>query len=137
MVAYRYMKMKFLLAVLGTALLAVGCVSTVDGHKKAATPFLKDKVMGQYERPMDQVYDAAKTVVTRNGQLLTESNIHSSTNRVEAIVGRVNQRDVWVRVEALDPKITQVTVQVRTRAGGRDLDLAHELEKEVALELAK
>lgn len=132
------MKIKFLLPIFSAAtLLAIGCVSTVNDRKTAATPFLKDRVMGQYQRSVDQVYGAAKTVMVRNGQLLTESNIHTTTNRVEALEGRVNQRNVWMRVEAVDPKVTAVTVQVRTRAGGRDLDLAHELEKEIAIELIK
>ena len=48
------MKTKFLLAIFGAALLATGCVNTVDGHKKAAMPFGRDKIMGQYQRPVEQ-----------------------------------------------------------------------------------
>lgn len=131
------MKTKFLLAIFGAALLATGCVNTVDGHKKAAMPFGRDKIMGQYQRPVEQVYDAAKTVIVRSGQLVTETTLHNTTNRVQTIEGRINQRSVWVRVEAIDPKTTGVTVQVITRGGGRDIDLAHELEKEIALELVR
>jgi hypothetical protein len=49
--------------------------------------------------------------------------------------GKVNQRNVWIRVEPVDPKVTEVTVEARTRAGLRDQDLVHELEKEIALQL--
>jgi hypothetical protein len=33
--------------------------------------------------------------------------------------------------------VTAVIVQVRTKGGGRDLDLAHELEKQIALKLVR
>jgi hypothetical protein len=131
------MKTKFLLAVFGATLLVAGCVNTLDGHKKAARPFVKDKIMGQYQRPLEQVFDAAKTVIARNGQMVAETSLHNVTNRVQTIEGRVNQRSVWVRVEAVDPQITAVTVQVRSRSGGSDIDLAAELEKEIALELPR
>ena len=49
----------------------------------------------------------------------------------------MSDRAVWVRVEAVDPKTTQVDVQARTKWGTRDLDLVHELEKEIALQLAR
>jgi hypothetical protein len=50
----------------------------------------------------------------------------------------VDQSDVWVRVEAIDPKpITSIIVEARTKWGNKDIDLAHELEKEVALQLAR
>jgi len=129
------MKTKFILSIFGAALLAVGCVSTGDGRKTAAIPFIKDEVGGQYQRSLQQVYDAAKTVVARNGQIVSETMLHNTTNAVQAIEGRVNQRSIWVRVEAVEPRLTSIVVQARTRGGGRDLDLAHQLEKEVALEL--
>jgi hypothetical protein len=51
------------------------------------------------------------------------------------LYGKVNQKNVWMRVAAVDPKITAVTVQSRSKMGGSDVDLAHELEKEIALQL--
>jgi hypothetical protein len=39
-------------------------------------------------------------------------------------------------VEQIDPQISQVDVQARTKMGGVDIDLVHELEKDIALELA-
>jgi hypothetical protein len=51
--------------------------------------------------------------------------------------GKVNDCNVWLRVETVDPQITQVTVQARTKWGNSDIDLAHELEKEIALQLSR
>jgi hypothetical protein len=54
---------------------------------------------------------------------------------VLSFYGKVDQRNVWVRVEAVDPKITEVTVQSRSTMGDTDIDVAHEVEKEIALQL--
>jgi len=98
-------------------------------------PFIKDRVEGRYERSVDQVFQAARDVVKKNGVLVNESTLYGETNTVKTVEGKVDQRNVWVRVESVDPKVTSVVVQTRTPAGGSDLDLAHELEKEIALEL--
>ncbi|HEV2207529.1 MAG TPA: DUF3568 family protein [Verrucomicrobiae bacterium] len=116
------------------AVLVAGCVSTVNERTAAGFPFIKDRVEGRYARSVDQVFDAAKDVVRRNGVLVRDSNVYS-TNIVKTLEGKVNQRSVWMRIEPVDPKITSVIVQTRTPGGGSDLDLAHELEKEIALEL--
>ncbi len=76
-------------------------------------------------------------VINNDGTLLTEYIPHDTTNTVRAFMGRVNQNKVWMRVEAVDPQITQITVEARTKWGNQDLDMAHELEKEVALQLAR
>src|SRR5262245_25271217 len=108
------MKMKNLLALLGVILLAgVGCVETVSGDKAAGVPFIKDRVEGRYERPLDQVFDSAKEVVKYNGTLVKESTLHTETNTVKTVEGRINQRTIWVRVESVAPKITGVAVQTR------------------------
>ncbi len=123
---------------LGTAVLAgVGCVNTVSGGKAPGVPFIKDRVEGRYERPLEQVTEAAREVVKYNGTLLKESTLHSETNMVRTVEGKVNQRTVWVRVEALNPQITGVAVQTRTPGGGSDVDLAHEIEKQIALKLVR
>jgi len=131
------MKEKFFLLLLGASLITAGCVSTVTGGSVAGDPLVKDKVEGRYERPLDQVYDAAKEVVKFNGVMVKESILHTETNMVKTVEGKVNQRTVWVRVEAMDPKITGVAVQARTSGGGSDLDLAHEIEKQIALKLVR
>jgi hypothetical protein len=117
-------------------LITAGCVSTVSGTHTAAVPLTKDSVEGRYERTVDQVYTASVAVVTHNGVIITEYIPHG-TNAVRALQGKVNENNVWVRVEGVDPKITAVTVQARTKFGGSDLDLAHELEKEIALQLVR
>jgi len=137
LLAYDEMKEKIFLLLLGASLITTGCISTVTGRSTAGVPFVKDKVEGRYERTLDQVYDAAKEVLKFNGTLVNESILHSETNTVKTVEGKVNQRTVWVRVEAMDPKITGVAVQTRTSGGGSDLDLAHEIEKQIAVRLVK
>jgi hypothetical protein len=135
------MKTKFFAALMGTAVLAAGCVDTVTGGKTAGVPFIKDTIQSRYERPPDQVFDAAKQVVKEDGVLVNEGTLYGQTNAVGSVVrtvqGKVNQRTVWVRVEQLDPKITGVTVQTRTQAGTSDIDLAAELDKQIALKLVR
>jgi hypothetical protein len=133
----RNMKTKFFAAFVGLLIVATGCINTVSGTKKAAVPFLKDRVDGRYLRTMDQVYQASVQVIQNSGVVITEFIPHDTTNVVRSLQGKVNQRNVWVRVQAVDPRTTEVTVQARTRAGGRDIELAHELEKEIALQLAR
>ena len=131
------MKTIFFAAFAGIAIVTAGCVSTVSGTHTAAVPFEKDSLSNRYERTVDQVYAASVAVVNHNGVIVTEFIPHDTTNSVRSLVGKVNQDDVWVRVEAVDPKITEVTVQARKQYGGSDLDVAHQLETEIALQLAR
>ena len=117
-------------------MVTAGCVDTVNGRKTAAVPWVKDRMEGRYERPVAQVYEAAKSVLTVNGTLLNETTIHG-TNTVLALEGRVNQRAVWISVTQVDPKVSSVVVQARTKGGGTDIELVHELEKQIALKLVK
>ncbi len=131
------MKTTIFAILLGAVLTGAGCVSTVDEHKTAGVPFVRDRVGGQYERTVDQVAQAAKQVITSNGVLVNESTLYNRTNAVKTVEGKVNQRSVWVRIEGVDPKVTAVTVQTRTSGGGTDIDLAHEIEKQIALKLVQ
>lgn len=128
------MKIMVLLALAALVAAGAGCVKTVAGGSTFAVPFVKDRMPGRYERPVEQVFEAAKEVITYNGTLL-QSSTHYEANATRSVVGKVNQRSVWVRIEAIDPKTTEVTVQARTTAGGTDLTLVHELEKQIALKL--
>lgn len=130
-------KLVTLLGVFTLVFLVAGCYSKVTGGSRMGMPFVKDEVTGRYERSLDDVYNAAKQVIVFNGTLVNESILHGQTNEVKTLEGRVSQRFVWIRTEQLDPKLTQVTVQARTTGGGRDLDLAHELEKQIALKLVR
>jgi hypothetical protein len=132
------MKKKFFAVLAGAAVIvAAGCVQTVsDTSTFAVSPGARDSVAGRYQRDVNTVYQAAVKVINNNGVLLTEYIPHDYTNTVLSLSGRVNDRKVWMRVEQIDPKVSQVDVEARTKMGRVDLDLVHELEKEIALELA-
>jgi predicted small secreted protein len=124
------------LIAVSAAFVVTGCVSTVSGGHALATSWNTDDVTGRYQRTVDQVYGAARTVVTRDGVLLNEYIPHDTTNEVRALYARVSNEKVWIRVEGITPAITQVDVQARTGLGMTDVNLVHELEKEIALQLA-
>lgn len=131
------MKKKIFAVLAGAALVATGCVQTVsDTNSFSMTPAARDSVSGRYARSVDQVYQAAKTVISNNGVVVTEYIPHTYTNEVRSLLGRVSDRKVWVRVAQVDPKVTQVDVEARTKIGRVDIDLVHELEKEIAIQLA-
>ena len=131
------MKINFFAILAGAALVATGCVKTVNDSHTFASTWSKDSVAGRYQRTVEQVYAASVAVIQSNGVLITEYSPHDSTNATRSLEGKVNQRNVWIRVEAVDPRTTQVDVQARGSWGGSDLALVHELEKEIALQLAR
>jgi hypothetical protein len=111
------------------ALATPGCYRTLDQRSKAGLPFTKDKIRGQYERGIDQVQTAARTVLQYNGQLVSDDIVN------HVLVGQVNTRTVYVQLTELEPGMTGVTVQARTSGGRPDVDLAAEIEKQIALSL--
>ena len=117
-------------------MVVTGCVGTVSDTSTFALTPGRDSVAGRYNRSLDQVYQASVAVVSRDGVLVTEYVPHDYTNAVRSLQGRVNDRKVWIRVEQVDPRVSQVDVEARTKYGVADVDLVHELEKEIALELA-
>jgi hypothetical protein len=131
------MKSSVLAIVALTLVAAVGCVKTVNDRRTGAVPLVKDKFEGRYERPVDQVYKASVDVMTEMGTVARETIISPGTNQFRAIEGKVNNRHIWVRVQSVDPKVTAVTVQARTSAGGTDLPLTHEIEKQIAIKLTQ
>ncbi len=131
---------RLILAVLaGAAIIATGCVHTVNDSHTGAIWFGNDKFEGRYNRSVDQVYNASVRVVSLNGALVSEFIPHDSTNAVRSLQASVNNRNVWIRVEAVStsPEVTSVLVQARSHLGTRDELLAHELEKEIALALVR
>jgi outer membrane murein-binding lipoprotein Lpp len=137
-------KFAALLAATVGALVVTGCVSTVSGDKTAGVPFLKDTLQARYEKPLDQVYDAALDVIKNNGMVVKQSilnQISSQTNTpaspIKTIEGKINQRTVYVRVQQNEPPITDVSVQARTQGGGSDVDLAAQINTQIALKLAR
>ena len=120
----------FLLAISTVALVAGGCVGTIDNHHVAGNPLVKDKIVRVYERPVLQCWDATKEVLNANGTMLHDDRLQST------LTARVDTRTVIVKVEEIDKKMTRVTTQVRTKWGGSDLDLGGEMDKQIALRLA-
>jgi hypothetical protein len=85
---------------------------------------------------VQEVYDAASNVLQLNGTLQNELTLHEGDAVVRAIEGRVNKRRIYIRVEPVTETVTSVVVQARTSGGGTDMRLAHELEKQIAIQLA-
>jgi len=139
------MKLKFTilagLSAVAVAVLAAGCVNTVTGGKTAGVPFIRDTIEARYDKPADPVFQAARAVIAENGTLMNEGTLYGQTNSLgnvaRTIKGKVNERTVYVRVEALDPRITGTAVQTRTSAGVSDIDLAAQIDKQIALKLAR
>lgn len=130
------MKKGFYALLAGAVLVTLtGCVNTVTEQKTGGVPSFRDRVEGRYERPLTRVFEAAKKALNDYGNVTAEGQLHTTTNQVRTIEGFVNQNAIYIRVEAIDPKVTSVIVQVRTKWGSTDLQVAHELEKRVALEL--
>ena len=124
------MKLFFLIILTGALSVMTGCFSTEDGHLKAGVPFAKDRIESLYERTPAQIMEAARAVLKRNGAVDGDNTVANTLH------GKVDTRHVWIKVEPADPKVSRVTVQVRTRAGGGDIDLASEIDKQIALQLA-
>ncbi|MCO5051649.1 MAG: hypothetical protein M9920_05040 [Verrucomicrobiae bacterium] len=132
------MKKGFLALAMGAALLALaGCVNTVSEQKTAGVKLSRDRVENHYEVPFNQALEAAKAALKGYGALSRETTLLESTNQVRALEGMANGRSVWVRVEALEPRLTSVIVQARGTWAGSDVQTAHELATRIALELSK
>lgn len=121
-------------AVAGLLLVALmlggtGCYRTLDNRSRAGVPFKKDKINGQYERSAQQVQDAARRVLQFNGTLLSDDIVNN------VLIGKIDTRTVYVRLTEIEPALTTVTVQARGKGGVADVDLAAEIEKQIALNL--
>ncbi len=114
-----------------------GCVSTVSENKTAGVKLTPDQLENRYEVTINEAFEAARRVLQSYGQLTRESNLLQATNQVRALEGKANGRDVWIRLEALQPRLTAVTVQARSTWAGSDVQTAHDVATRVALELSK
>jgi hypothetical protein len=119
-----------ILTVLALVFAVSGCVRTVDNRKMVGNPLTKDKIVRVYERPVLQAWAAAKDVLAANGTIIHEDVMQST------LTAKVDTRTVLVKVESVDPKMSRVTTQVRTRMRNSDLDLGGEIDKQIALRLA-
>jgi len=108
---------------------STGCYHTQDGHTKAGVPWVKDTLESRYERPADQVFQAAKETLAYNGTLTSENTISKT------LEAKIDTRTVWVKVDQVEPTISRVFVQARNSSGGKDIDLVAEIHKQIALKL--
>jgi hypothetical protein len=77
---------------------------------------------------VDQVHTAALWVLKNRGKLIMDDSV---THTLKAMI---NERTVFVRVTKVDDKTTALDVQARTTLAS-DNDLAHEIDKQIALQL--
>lgn len=118
-----------LLSLLLVSATVTGCYSTPDGRNRMGVPFSKDKIESRYERPVDKLVAAAKEVLSFNGTLTGENTV---THFLEA---RIDNRTVWVKVDEVDTNLSRVVVQARRKGGSSDIELASEIDKQIALRL--
>jgi hypothetical protein len=107
------------------AVVLAGCVGTVDGRSRPGLPMAKDTIESRYERPVDSIFGAAKDVLKFNGTLVGENTINHS------LEAKIDTRTVWVAVDEIEPKVSRVRVQARTKGGRGDIDLASEIDKQI------
>ena len=137
-IALLIMKKGFFALLAGAVIITLaGCVNTVTDQKTAGVKLSPDQLENRYEVTFAQAYDASKSALVKFGMVARESNLLTSSNQVRTLEGTANGRDVWVRVEALDVRLTSVKVQARSTWAGSDVQTAHDLATRIALELAK
>tara|TARA_B100000678_G_scaffold189613_1_gene158587 strand:- start:1575 stop:1961 length:387 start_codon:yes stop_codon:yes gene_type:complete len=110
------------------AAVSVGCISTPQG-KQFGVPGIRDTVVSRYERPLDQVLNSAREVLSRTGTLTGDDLV------INAVSAKINNRSVWVTVAEVEPLVTEVKVRVRSSRGTGDLALAAEVDKQIAIGL--
>ena len=110
------------------AAVSVGCISTPQG-KQFGVPGIRDTVVSRYERPLDQVLNSAREVLSRTGTLTGDDVV------INAVSAKINNRSVWVTVAEVEPLVTEVKVRVRSSRGTGDLALAAEVDKQIAIGL--
>jgi hypothetical protein len=125
------MKMKWLACLLICSLLPLvsGCRHNLAGGSNAGVPFLQDTIESRYPRSIDRVQVAARETLAFNGTITSDDSV---TRTLQA---QVNNSRVYVKIEELEPQVTRVLVQVFTKGGGTDIQLAAEVDKQIALRL--
>ncbi|MBX3733944.1 MAG: hypothetical protein KF791_15315 [Verrucomicrobiae bacterium] len=108
-----------------------GCYSTETGRTKFGMPFAKDSIISRYSRPVPVVFAAAKEVLAFNGTLTSENLIDNT------LTARADSKTIYVKVTEPEAGIAEIATQVRGSAGGPDLDLAAEIDKQIALKLSQ
>ena len=98
----------------------VGCINTPVGNK-FGVPVSRDKIISRYERPLDQILNSAREVLSRVGTITNDDII------TKTLTAKVDKRTVYVTVKEVEPLVTEVVVQARTSRGTGDLTTASEL----------
>ena len=109
---------------------ATGCQSTPDGRRRAGVPFQKDTIESRYQRPVAQIFSASRQVLDLTGTLTGENTISST------LEAKIDNRNVVVKVDEVEPGVSRVLVEARRKGGAADIDLAAEIDKQIALRLA-
>ena len=124
------MNMKILVLALAAGLggLTAGCVHTANDRTQFGIPFLPDDAEANYKQPVPQVVQAARDVIKEHGTLEEDNSVNNSMK------GRVNDANVYVRVDDKDGQ-SHLVVQCRTKGGAADSNLAHDIDKQIALKL--
>lgn len=106
-----------------------GCYRTQEGRVKVGVPFSTDTIESRYERPVVQLFEAAKATLGYNGTITSEDVVRKT------LTAQVENRTLWVRVEELEPNASRILVQARQSNGKGDVILASEIDKQIALRL--
>ncbi len=123
------------LLALAVAATLVGCVGKVTETTPGTKPAYQDRVTNQYQRSVDQVFEATKQAVTSFGNVTRADTVLAATNQVRTVEGVINGRSIYIRLEEVKPKTTTAVVQVRTKAGGTDLRVAADVVRQIAVYL--
>jgi hypothetical protein len=92
---------------------------------------VKDQFVSRYNRPLGQLLAATRTVLSRNGTAIIENAVNNSFEY------KVNERRVFVKCREIEPRVSEVVIQARTKFGGGDLETARDLDKQIALQLTQ
>ena len=106
-----------------------GCVNTPTGKSRPGVPFQTDTIESRYQRPVATIFAAARQVLEHNGTLTGENTIDHS------LEAKVDNRNVIVIVDEVEPGVSRIRTQVRRKLGTADVSLAAELDKQIALRL--
>lgn len=115
---------------LAVAAMGTGCQNSPGGERRMGVPFVKDTIESRYQRPVAQIFAASRQVLELNGTLTGENTINST------LEASIDNRNVVVKVDEVEPGVSRVLVEARKKGGAADIDLAAEIDKQIALRLA-
>jgi hypothetical protein len=126
------MKLNFVrgLACVLAVVMVSGCYTAGDDTHAGLPKFMaKDRIESRYERPVEAIFAAAKEVLRFNGTLYDENTISHT------LQAKIDTRTVTVSIDEVEPKISRVITVARKKSTLADIDLAAEIDKQIALRL--